>query len=583
LDEQDRQTRAKAQGKESTTASSVPNILRMPDPYLPPPCPQTYTQYKKMDAEEREKWERSMDKEWNSIMENDVLCIVDRNKLPENAVVIPSKWIYKVKSCGRYKSRLVCLGNLMPDEEEDCSSPTPRLSSARLLFSLAAKSDLDIHLCDVNTAFLAAQSQVPVYIKLPPGYEQPGKVGLCLRSLYGTSTAPKAFNTLLHNKMLEWGFEPNHHEACLYTKVQEGVPIHVLCHVDDLAIASTPANVQWFKDTLRTTFMIDDQGLVKRYLGVDITRDEQGYTWSQSRLIAELVHAAGHTVTKNYAKQICPIRKKRLQRHALTQDQRTKYKKPYRNILGVVGYLVTCTRPDCAYAYKTLAQFNDCYTHEHWEALMELVAYLHNTADTHVLRLTKTGGTLLNAYCDADLNNTDKSKSTSGWIVFHGHNPISWCSKTQTSTARSTAESEFISLSSLSQECIYLRMLLQSITGAGVPPVYTNASTDDKKKCDHSTSDCQCHAVDIWCDSQNAIAQAKRPWVADKLRHIKTAWFFFKDYVKRGELNLQYILGKDNCADILTKGFGEGKPGTSNQMWEYFTRHAKTLLGHKHT
>jgi hypothetical protein len=126
-------------------------------------------------------------------------------------------------------------------------------------------------------------------------------------------------------------------------------------------------------------------------------------------------------------------------------------------------------------------------------------------------------------------------------------------------------------------------MLLQSITGAGVPPVYTNASTDDKKKCDHSTSDCQCHAVDIWCDSQNAIAQAKRPWVADKLRHIKTAWFFFKDYVKRGELNLQYILGKDNCADILTKGFGEGKPGTSNQMWEYFTRHAKTLLGHKHT
>ena len=445
---------------------------------------------------------------------------------------------------------------------------------------MAAKADYDIHLCDVNTAFLAAQSPVPVYIQLPPGYEQPGKVGLCLRSLYGTSTAPKAFNTLLHNKMVEWGFEPNPHEACLYTKSHDGTQIHVLCHVDDLAIASTPKGIKWFKDTIRTTFMIDDQGPVKRYLGVDISKDKDGYTWSQSRLIAELVKAAGHTVTKNYSKQICPIRKTKLQRHTQTQDERDKNKRPYRNILGVIGYLVSCTRPDCAYAYKTLAQFNDCHNQGHWEALMELVAYLHHTANTHTLRITKSGGDNLVAYCDADLNNTEKCKSTSGWIVFHGNNPISWCSKTQTSTARSTAESEFISLSSLSQECIYLRMLLQTIVGKDVQAVQTYTVTDKTQGCDHSTSDCQCHAVDIWCDSQNAIAQARRPWVADKLRHIKTSWFFFKDYVKRGELRLQYVSGKHNCADILTKGFGEGKHGSANQQHEYFAKNAMKLLGH---
>ena len=123
-------------------------------------------------------------------------------------------------------------------------------------------------------------------------------------------------------------------------------------------------------------------------------------------------------------------------------------------------------------------------------------------------------------------------------------------------------------------------MLLQTIVGKDVQAVQTYTVTDKTQGCDHSTSDCQCHAVDIWCDSQNAIAQARRPWVADKLRHIKTSWFFFKDYVKRGELRLQYVSGKHNCADILTKGFGEGKRGSANQQHEYFAKNAMKLLGH---
>ena len=300
LDSQDAADKMRAEGRLEGSIPSLSEVVKSTNPYIPAPCPQTYRQYAKLDPAEKLKWEISMDKEWCYIVDNQVLSIVDRNTLPKGAVVIPCKCIYKIKSCGRYKSRMVCLGNLMPTEADDCSSPTPRLSSARMLFSMAAKADLDIHLCDVNTAFLAAQSPVPVYIQLPPGYEQPGKVGLCLRSLYGTSTAPKAFNTLLHNKMVEWGFEPNPHEACLYTRPFNGTQIHVLCHVDDLAIASTPEGIKWLKDTIRTTFMIDDQGPVKRYLGVDISREKDGYTWSQSRLIAELVKAAGHTVTKNY-------------------------------------------------------------------------------------------------------------------------------------------------------------------------------------------------------------------------------------------------------------------------------------------
>ena len=99
--------------------------------------------------------------------------------------------------------------------------------------------------------------------------------------------------------------------------------------------------------------------------------------------------------------------------------------------------------------------------------------------------------------------------------------------------------------------------------------------------CDHSTSDCKCHAVNIWSDSANAIAQAKKPWIADKLRHIRFNWFFFKDYVRRGDLTLQHVCGTDNPADLLSKGFGSGKIGTDNQKHQYFHDLAHFLLGRR--
>ena len=580
LDAQDAHDRLDGRGPQAQSYAPAP-IQKLTETIMPVDCPSTYKKMLRLPESEQEKWEKSMDKEWQSILDNHVLKFVDRKSLPKGAVVIPSKWIYKIKSCGRYKSRLVCLGNLMPTEADDCSSPTPRLASARLLLSLAAKADHAVHLVDVNTAFLAAQSPVEVYIELPPGRMQQGKVGLCLRSLYGTSTAPRAFNTLLHNKMIEWGFKACPYEACLYTKQHNGAPIRVLAHVDDLAIASTEENVAWFKNIMRTTFTIDDQGAISRYLGIDVTRDENGFVLSQARLIKELAKAAGPRVMHNFSRKLCPIRSTKLLKHAITEDQRRYEKKPYRNLLGVVGYAVSGTRPDCAYAFKTLSQFNDCHTEEHWDALMELIAYMYQTADTHVMRITKSGGDTLEAYCDADWNSTEKCKSTTAWILFHGNNPISWCSKTQASTARSTAEAEFISLAALAQECIHVRMLLQSLIRDNVSAVPVHIRSKKSQTCDHSTPDCKCHAVNIWSDSANAIAQAKKPWIADKLRHIRFNWFFFKDYVRRGDLTLQHVCGTDNPADLLSKGFGTGKVGTDNQKHQYFHDLAHFLLGRR--
>ena len=90
-------------------------------------------------------------------------------------------------------------------------------------------------------------------------------------------------------------------------------------------------------------------------------------------------------------------------------------------------------------------------------------------------------------------------------------------------------------------------------------------------------------AVKIFSDSKVALAQAAKPdaWVVDKLRHIKTAYFFFKSYCRRGDLKLLEIGGKINPADIFTKGFGAPGKTAANQKSEYFQHHALICAGRR--
>ena len=87
--------------------------------------------------------------------------------------------------------------------------------------------------------------------------------------------------------------------------------------------------------------------------------------------------------------------------------------------------------------------------------------------------------------------------------------------------------------------------------------------------------------IKIWSDSLNAVQNSRKEWVSDKLRHIKTAYHFFKQYVTSRDIDLQHISGLSNCSDIFTKGYGEGAAGSLNQMAEAFHEHALCCLRHQ--
>jgi hypothetical protein len=96
--------------------------------------------------------------------------------------VIRSMWVYalKVDNDGfveRFKARLVAMGNTqVPGVHfEETYSPVARMTTVRMLLSIAAAQGQPVEQMDFSNAYLNAEigdSQEPIFMHQPPGYEE---------------------------------------------------------------------------------------------------------------------------------------------------------------------------------------------------------------------------------------------------------------------------------------------------------------------------------------------------------------------------------------------------------------------------
>ena len=111
--------------------------------------------------------------------------------------------------------------------------------------------------------------------------------------------------------------------------------------------------------------------------------------------------------------------------------------------------------------------------------------------------------------------------------------PVSWKSRKQSTVALSTAEAEYVALSTAVQECMWMQRLLSEL---GNPP-------------DGPTT--------ILEDNQSSIAMAKNPH--GRAKHIDIKHHFIRDQVSIGSIELQYCPTNEMLADVLTKGLAHEK------------------------
>jgi hypothetical protein len=143
--------------------------------------------------------------EWQTAMAEE-LAALELNKtwtiepLPAGKHPISCRWLYKIKfrpdgSIDRYKARLVARGFTQQAGIDfiDTFSPVAKLTTVRVLLTIAAQNRWHLLQLDINNAFLNGDLHEEVYMKLPLGYphHQPNMVCKLHKSLYGLRQASR--------------------------------------------------------------------------------------------------------------------------------------------------------------------------------------------------------------------------------------------------------------------------------------------------------------------------------------------------------------------------------------------------------
>jgi hypothetical protein len=138
------------------------------------------------------------------------------SELPNGRKPIGSKWVFKKKlnavgQVKKFKARLVAKGYSQVEGVNfgDIFSPVAKLTSIRVLMSLAATFDLEIEKMDVKTMFLHGDLEEEIYMKQPEGFVVKGKKELVCklkRSLYGLKKSPRMWYQKFDTYILSLGF-----------------------------------------------------------------------------------------------------------------------------------------------------------------------------------------------------------------------------------------------------------------------------------------------------------------------------------------------------------------------------------------
>ena len=528
----------------------------------------------------REEWVNSINSELDSLETHDTWTVVPKTDETRDLRTISSLMVLQEKvgedgRVARFKARLVAHSFLQRPSVDFIKTYSLTISfhAIRMVLSKAATVDKEIVQLDIVTAFLERKIQEEVYLHLPKefGVSPGGKKVLqdgyngdksgtrttnivvqLKKGLYGLRQAGcNWYNTLESHLKKELGMKSSKNEAGIYTT---GSGATIIVWVDDMLLIGSKADVRWMKSAISKRFKIKDLGNVKFFLSmlVECDRHKRRIYLSQGAYIKN--------VLTRFKMQNCkgcptPMDPKSKPRNRLAEEEATG-KHPYQEAVGCLTYAAITTRPDIAYSSSLVGRVSADPSTAHWAAVNRILPYLREMLELR-LRLERGDNQAIGGVCshyrnaaiivyaDADFTGeVDSMRSTSGFVVLDQYGTIvDWRSQRQKTMAKSTADAEFNATAFAAEEAIWLQKLQEELYGRG------NGSEEEEGRL----------LVSAFNDNQACIASLMNGQLKPSTRHVGVMYFWLRELVRDGDVDISYVRTDAMIADGLTKGLERAK------------------------
>ncbi|KAG8483529.1 hypothetical protein CXB51_022381 [Gossypium anomalum] len=264
----------------------------------------------------------------------------------------------------------------------------------------------------------------------------------------------------------------------------------LMAYVDDIVItSSSDVAIDSVVRQLHSKFALKDMGRLNFFLGIKVHTTSQGMYLSQRKYVQEILAKVDMTGAAATPTPMVCIPKL----VASDESQACLDGHLYRSLVGMLQYLCI-TRPDLSFCVNKLSQ------------------YMNSPSD------------------NADwASSIEDRRSTTGYVLYLGKNPIAWCSKKQAMVSRSSSEVEYRSLANYVSEVLWVKKLLVEIgVGLEQTPV-------------------------VWCDNTSTVSMSVNPTHHARVKHVEIDHHFVREKVLDGTLQLHQSIW------LLEVNFRRGK------------------------
>jgi len=171
-----------------------------------------------------------------------------------------------------------------------------------------------------------------------------------------------------------------------------------------------------------------------------------------------------------------------------------------------------------------------------YKMMLRAIKYVKDTEDLR-LRIQPDERTekkwSIKAYSDSDFaGDVDGRKSVSGYVIYMDGMPISWRSKGQKSVSLSSTEAEYMAVSEVTMELLFIHGVMKFLGMEQKLPMIVNV------------------------DNVGAIYLAQSATTSNRTKHIDVRYHFVREFIEDGIVKIIFVRSEENDADIFTKNLG---------------------------